>query len=184
MKVKALSLVAGAIALTLTATPFAVKAQTSFSSNRLVAQAQNPQTPKVGKKGFMQQLNLTPQQQSQIDAIKRETRAQMEAVLTPAQKAEIEALKAQRQSGQRPAAGQRQAGQRGQGGFARINLSDAQKTQMRQIMETSQQRIQAVLTPEQQAKLQELRENARSRWQQRRNNQGPQSRNLMQLRGR
>lgn len=175
MKVKALSLVAGAIALTLSATPFAVKAQSDFSSNRLVAQAQNPQTPKVGKRGLWQQLGLSAEQQSQIDAIKRETRTQMEAVLTQEQKNQIQAqLQArQAQRGQRQP-GQRQAGQRPKKGFGALNLTDAQKTQMKQIMQSSQQRIQAVLTTEQRAKLQELRQNQRARWQQRRSNQGQQ----------
>ncbi|MBW4565138.1 MAG: P pilus assembly/Cpx signaling pathway, periplasmic inhibitor/zinc-resistance associated protein [Mojavia pulchra JT2-VF2] len=186
MNLKKISLVAGAIALTLSATPFAVKAQTGFSSNRLVAQAQNTQTPnvKAPKKGLWRQLGLTDAQQSQIEAIRRETRTQMEAVLTQEQKNQLQeqlqarqAQRDQRQAGQQP--GQRpngrQAGERPNRGFARLNLTEAQKAQMKQIMESSQQRIQAVLTPEQRTKLQELRENARSRRQQRNSNQGPQS---------
>ncbi|OUL37445.1 P pilus assembly/Cpx signaling pathway, periplasmic inhibitor/zinc-resistance associated protein [Nostoc sp. T09] len=174
MKVKALSLVAGAIALTLTATPFAVKAQQGFSSNRLVAQAQNTQTPKARKNGIWQQLGLTDAQKSQIQAIRRDTRTQMEAVLTQEQRDQIkaqfqarQAQRGQRQAGQQP-------GQRPKGGFAALNLTEAQKAQMKQIMQSSQQKIQAVLTPEQQAKFQQLRENARARWQQRHSNQGTQ----------
>jgi Spy/CpxP family protein refolding chaperone len=168
MKVKALSLVAGAIALTLSATPFAVKAQPGFSSNRLVAQAQNPQTPKARKNAIWEQLGLTDSQKSQIEAIRRDTRTQMERVLTQEQKNQIQAQLQARQAGQ-------QSGQRSKKGFRGLNLTEAQKTQMKQIMESSQQKIQAVLTPAQQQKFQELRQNQRSRWQQRRSNQGPQS---------
>ncbi|BAY09303.1 Spy/CpxP family protein refolding chaperone [Calothrix sp. NIES-2098] len=170
MKVKALSLVAGAIALTLAATPFAVKAQSSFSSNKLVAQAQNTQTPKARKNAIWQQLGLTDAQKSQIEAIRRDTRTQMEGVLTQEQKDQIRAQFQARQAQRgQPQAGQ-QPGQRPKrGGFAALNLTDAQKTQMKQIMQSSQQKIQAVLTPEQRTKLQELRQNARARWEQRRN---------------
>lgn len=169
MKLKTLSLVAGAIALTLSATPFAVKAQPGFSANKLVAQAQNTQTPKARKNAIWEQLGLTDSQKSQIEAIRRDTRTQMEAVLTQEQKNQIQAQLQARQA-QR---GQRQAGQqpsqRPKKGFGALNLTDAQKTQMKQIMQSSQQKIQEVLTPEQRTKLQELRETARSRWQQRRN---------------
>ena len=105
MKLKALSLIAGAIALTLTATSFAVQAQTASSSPLLVAQ-----TPKK-QRGPWKNLNLTDAQKAQIQQIERNTRAQIEAVFTPEQKeklrAAFEARRAQREAGQRPT-GQRQ----------------------------------------------------------------------------
>ncbi|OUL21030.1 hypothetical protein [Nostoc sp. 106C] len=184
MKVKALSLVAGAIALTLAATPFAVKAQSGFSSHRLVAQATNGQVPH-NRKGPWAELGLTDTQKSQIQTIQRDTRNQIEQLIlqrvnfTQEQKDKLNELKAQRGQWQR---GQRQAGQqRGQGskrGFAALNLTEEQKNQLKQVMQSSevkqirqssQQKIQALLTPEQRTKLQQLRENARARWQQRRN---------------
>lgn len=162
MKLKTLSLIAGAIALTLTATSFAVQAEIS-SSPSLLAQTQ---TPKRGKKGPWQSLGLTEAQQAQIQQIQRNTRTQIEAVFTPEQKAKIqaamEARRAQRQAGERP--------QRGQGqwkNFAELNLTQAQKDQIRQIRESSKKQMEAVLTPEQQAKLQQLKETARQRRQQR-----------------
>lgn len=170
MKLKVLSLVAGAIALTLTATSFAVNAQTASPSPMLLAQTPHKE------RGPWKELGLTDAQKSQIEAIHRDSRTKTEAVLTPEQKAKLEtakkahraeweARKAQGQAGQ----GQRQPGQhRGgrKGGFADLNLSEAQKTEMRQIRESEKQQIQAVLTPEQRQKLEQFRQNAPSRRQQ------------------
>lgn len=154
MKLKALSLLAGAIALTLTATPLAVKAQTQSSSPLVVAQAK--------EKGPWQSLGLTDAQKNQIQQIRRNTRTQIEGVLTQEQKdklrAAYEARQAQRQAGQRPRMGKN---------FAELNLTEAQKTRIRQISESSKRQIEAVLTPEQQEKIRQFRENARQRRQQR-----------------
>ncbi|MEA5507818.1 P pilus assembly/Cpx signaling pathway, periplasmic inhibitor/zinc-resistance associated protein [Halotia wernerae UHCC 0503] len=158
MKLKSLSLIAGAIALTLTAIPFTVKAQTTSSSPVIVAQ-----TPRK-ERGFWQSLGLTDAQKAQMQSIRRDTRAKIEAILTPEQKAKLAAAKETRQA-------QRQAGQGqrpGKGkGWAELNLTEAQKTQMRQIRESSKQQMQALLTPEQQAKLKQFQENMRQRRQQR-----------------
>ncbi len=163
MKLKTLSLIAGAIALTLTTIPFAVQAETASSSPLLLAQ-----TPKK-ERGPWQELGLTDAQKNQIQAIHRNTRAQMEGILTPEQKAKLEAAKQARQAQRQAGQGQRQPGERrgSRNKFAELNLTEQQKTQMRQIRESSKQQIQAVLTPEQQAKLKQLQESARSRWQQR-----------------
>ncbi|BAZ33118.1 hypothetical protein NIES4074_56280 [Cylindrospermum sp. NIES-4074] len=159
MKLKALSFIAGAVALTLTAIPFAVQAQTAFSSPLLVAQAT--------KKGSWPKLNLTDAQKNQIKEIRRSTRTQIEAVLTPEQreklKAEYEARRGQRQQGQRP----RQEGQGRRQPFASLNLTEGQKAEIKKIMESSKQQIQAVYTPEQREQLKQFRENARARRQQR-----------------
>ncbi|MEH2153114.1 Spy/CpxP family protein refolding chaperone [Nostoc sp.] len=170
MKLKVLSLVAGAIALTLTATSFAVHAQTASPSPVLLAQ-----TPQK-ERGPWKDLNLTDAQKSQIQAIRRDSRTKFEAVLTPEQKAKLEAAKQARQAERqaRKAQGQTGQGQRqpGQhhggrkGNFADLNLTEAQKTQMRQIRESEKQQIQAVFTPEQRQKLEQFRQNAPSRRQQ------------------
>lgn len=160
MQLKPLSLLVGALALTLTASPFAVHAQTN-SSTPLIAQAQ--------KKGPWESLGLSNEQKSRIQQIMSNSRSQVEAVFTPEQKAKLEAARQSRQA-------QRQQGQRPQGSesrkiLAELNLTEAQKTRIRSIRESSRQQIQAVLTPEQRTKLQEIEANARQRWQQRRNNQ-------------
>ncbi|MBN3926600.1 P pilus assembly/Cpx signaling pathway, periplasmic inhibitor/zinc-resistance associated protein [Nostoc sp. NMS4] len=170
MKLKALSLVAGAIALTLTATSFAVHAQTASPSTVLLAQTPHKE------RGPWKDLGLTDTQNAQIETIRRDSRTKFEAVLTPEQKAKLEAAKqarraewqarkAQGQTGE----GQRQPGEhhgRKKGDFGDLNLSEAQKTQMRQIRESEKQQIQAVLTPEQRQKLEQFRQNAPSRGQQ------------------
>ena len=161
MKLKLLSLVAGAIALTLTATSFAVNAQTASPSPVLLAQ-----TPQK-ERGPWKELGLTDAQKTQIQAIKRDSRTKMEAVFTPEQKTKLEAAKQARQAQRQAGQGQRQPGQRqGKRGYADLNLSEAQKTQIRQIRVSEKQEIQAVLTPEQRQKLEQFRQNAPSRRQQ------------------
>ncbi|MEH1842444.1 MAG: P pilus assembly/Cpx signaling pathway, periplasmic inhibitor/zinc-resistance associated protein [Nostoc sp.] len=167
MKLKALSLVAGAIALTLTATSFAVDAQTASPSPVLLAQTLQKE------RGPWKELGLTDAQKTQIQAIRRDSRTKMEAVLTPEQKAKLEAAKqarraewqarkAQGQTGQ----GQRQPGQyhgRKKGDFADLNLSEIQKNQIKQIRQSEKQQIQAVFTPEQRQKLEQFRQNHQQR---------------------
>lgn len=159
MKLKTLSLIAGTLALTLIATPFAVQAE------------QNPSSPQPGKewqkKGQFQKLNLTPEQKAKMKEIGRSTRAQIEAVLTPEQKTKLQAAMAERKAQHQA---QRQQGQEGRGKkgniFASLNLTETQKNQIKQIRESSKQQMQAVLTPEQQAQMKQMRENMRSRRQQ------------------
>ncbi|MEH1925502.1 Spy/CpxP family protein refolding chaperone [Nostoc sp.] len=167
MKLKVLSLVAGAIALTLTATSFAVHAQTASPSPILLAQ-----TPQK-ERGPWKDLGLTDAQKTQIQTIRRDSRTKIEAVFTPEQKAKLEAAKqarraewearkAQGQTGQ----GQRQLGQhhgRKKGDFADLNLSEIQKNQIKQIRESEKQQIQAVFTPEQLQKIQQFRQNRQQR---------------------
>lgn len=161
MQLKPLSLLVGALALTLSATPFAVHAQTNSASAPVVAQA--------GKKGPWESLGLSNEQQTRIQQIMSNSRAQVEAVFTPEQRAKLQAARqarqAQRQQGQRPQAGQSRKI------MADLNLTDAQKTRIRSIRESTKQQIEAILTPEQRTRLQEMEANARQRWQQRRNNQ-------------
>ncbi|AFZ24069.1 P pilus assembly/Cpx signaling pathway, periplasmic inhibitor/zinc-resistance associated protein [Cylindrospermum stagnale PCC 7417] len=158
MKLKTLSFIAGAIALGLTAIPFAVEAQTASSSPLLIAQAKG--------RGPWQKLNLTDAQKSQLKQIRESTRAQIDQVLTAEQKAQLEKLKAERQAqrgqGQRP----QQRGERGKKGFAALNLSEDQKAQIKKIMESSKQQTQAVFTPEQLEQMKQFRENSRARRQQ------------------
>src|SRR4051812_31401636 len=105
MKLKALSLVAGAIALTLTATSFAVNAQTASPSPVLLAQ-----TPQR-ERGPWKDLGLTDTQKTQIQAIRRDSRAKFEAVLTPEQKAKLEAAKQARRAEWQARKAQGQTGQ-------------------------------------------------------------------------
>jgi periplasmic protein CpxP/Spy len=163
MKLKTLSLIAGTLALTVIATPFAVQAQSSTPS---------PQPGKeMREKGPFQKLNLTTEQKAKMKEIGRNTRTQIEAVLTLEQKTKLQAAMAQRkaeyQAQRQPGQGQRQERREKRGDiFASLNLTQAQKDQIKKIRESSKQQMQAVLTPEQQAQMKQMRENMRSRRQQ------------------
>ncbi|HEY9668134.1 MAG TPA: hypothetical protein V6C91_15085 [Coleofasciculaceae cyanobacterium] len=69
-----------------------------------------------------------------------------------------------------------QAQQR-QGKKARLNLTDAQKLQMREIKEQTRAQMQAILTPEQQQRLEALKQERQGQNAQGQNRQG--RRNLM-----
>ncbi len=156
MKLKTLSLLIATLALT--ATPFAVQAQQNAPTNK--------PTQEMWQKGSFQRLNLTPEQKVKMQEIGRSTRAQIETVLTPEQKAKLKAAmadaKAERQQGQRQG---RMKAKRDV--FASLNLTEAQKDQMKQIKQSSRQQMQALLTPEQKAQMKKFQEEMRSRRQQR-----------------
>lgn len=146
MKLKNVSLIVGAIALSLTATIPAVNAQTTSSS--LVAQA----PPQKGQ--FEQRLGLTDTQKSQIASIRRNTRAEMEKILTAEQREQIQTAMQNRQRG-------------GKRAFSSLNLTEEQKTRMREIKQSEKQQIEALLTDEQKQQWQKIREEKRARRQQR-----------------
>jgi Spy/CpxP family protein refolding chaperone len=52
------------------------------------------------------------------------------------------------------------------GAFAALNLTDEQKNQMRQVMQSQKTQIDAVLTPEQKQQLQKYQQERGSRRQQ------------------
>lgn len=141
MKLKKLSFLAGAVALTLTAIPFAAQASLNSSSTVTIAQAK--------KEGAWKGLNLTEAQKTQMQQIKQSTRAEMQRVLTPEQLQKLQAAKASRQ------------GKRG--GFADLNLTDAQKVELNRIKESKKSQMEAILTNEQKAQIQEMRQMRQNR---------------------
>ena len=169
MKLKSLSLVAGAIALTLTASPFVAKAQNTSGSTPSGVEAPH------NERGHLQKLNLSDKQKSQFDAIRSNTQKQIEAILTPEQlkkfQAEQQARQERRQQrlaqgqGQRPQ-GERPEGKRRGDRFADLNLTADQQSQIQKIIESSKQHIQQVLTPEQQQQIKQFRDNHHSHRQQ------------------
>lgn len=150
MKLKALSLIAGVVAVTLTTVPLSANAQMRFnrgSMNRAsFMTAQNQAKPGYG--GKFERLGLSDTQRTQIQAIMQEGRAAMANVLTPTQRQQLEAAK---QSGNK------------RGVWRELNLTEAQRTQMRQIKESQKQRINAVLTEEQRQQLAEMKGNRGNR---------------------
>ncbi|NET00911.1 MAG: P pilus assembly/Cpx signaling pathway, periplasmic inhibitor/zinc-resistance associated protein [Sphaerospermopsis sp. SIO1G2] len=153
MKIKTLSLIAAAFAVTLTATPF-------------IAQAQDAPAPQQGKeyrrKGAWKKLGLTEEQKTKIMAIRRDTRDKMLNVLTPTQKEQLKAEMEQRRSQALQGEG-RGRGKRKKHPFASLNLTDAQKNQMRAIKDSAKQQMKAILTPAQLEQIEQMRQNRRSR---------------------
>ncbi|MBW4569003.1 MAG: hypothetical protein KME31_13560 [Tolypothrix carrinoi HA7290-LM1] len=137
MKFKNLSLIAGAIALSLTAIPFSVKAETTSAAPVRLAQTQ-PTKPAQGG------IQLTPQQQTQIEQIRGNVRKQIEQVLTKDQRTQIQTAM--------------QSGKSGREAFQGLTFTPKQQTQLQQIMVSSQQQMEAVLTSDQKAELARLRQ--------------------------
>lgn len=156
MKIKLMPMLAGAIALSAVAAPFAVNAQVNLSGQQLLAQAQGQQRQQ--RQGKWAQLNLTPAQQEQMRQIKAEFRTQMQAILTPEQRAKLEAAKQNSQ-------GQNRQARRGV--MESLNLTDAQKAQMRELKQQQKSRMQAVLTAEQRQQLEQMQQEWKQRRQQR-----------------
>jgi periplasmic protein CpxP/Spy len=149
MKLKNLSLLIGAIASSLTATPFAVKAETNIKAPNQIAQTPKPAPAKPpAQPPANDPLQLTPPQIAQIDKIRAQTRADIEAILTPKQ---METLKTSLQNRQGVNAA-----------FAAMNLTQDQQKRMREAIESSQQKIANVLTPAQKERLIQLQQNRTS----------------------
>jgi len=155
MKRNAVYALAGAIVLAMPLVAVLGNA-TPSQADSVVAQAPagQDQNRRQGRQAIWEQLNLTEQQRSQIEAIRQAKRQEMEAVLTPEQRSQLEAA---RQSGNP------------RGAMRNLNLTEAQKTQLRQIRESGRQQMEAVLTPEQRQILESARQN---RQQNRPNRQG------------
>lgn len=86
-------------------------------------------------------LNLTADQSSKIEAIRTDTRSQIQAVLTPEQQTAVEGSGNHREA------------------WRQLNLSDAQRSQMQAIREASKIKIDAVLTAEQRQQLAQMHQN-------------------------
>ncbi|MDX2211919.1 MAG: Spy/CpxP family protein refolding chaperone [Oculatellaceae cyanobacterium bins.114] len=98
----------------------------------------------------LEELNLTPEQQTQLNQIRQNTRSELEALLTEDQRAQFRSTL---ESGN----GFREA-------IAAMNLSSEQQTQLRAIFQSAREQAATVLTDEQRQQVQEL---VRSRLQQR-----------------
>jgi periplasmic protein CpxP/Spy len=165
MKIKLMPMFAGAIALSVVATPFLVKAQ---------ANGPDPAQPtRAHHQGKWDNLNLSDQQKQQLEQIRKDTRTQIEAVFTPQQLEQLKAARQNHQPGQAPQPGQAHQGHRG-GFMASLNLSDAQKAKIKEIMQAQKSRMQAVFTPAQQQQLQQMHQQRQQMWQQRQQQQNNQ----------
>jgi Spy/CpxP family protein refolding chaperone len=107
------------------------------------APMERPMNRRGGELG--QKLNLTDAQKQQMRTIRQNTKQQIEAILTPEQRVQLQATMA---SGDR---------QSRRGVWQRLNLTDAQKQQMRTIRQNSRQQMLSILTPEQRATAEQFR---------------------------
>ncbi|AKG23880.1 hypothetical protein [Calothrix sp. 336/3] len=147
-----LSLVLATVALGCSAIAYPVKAENLSSSPLLIAQDYS------GKKSGMQDLGLSPEQKAKIKAIRQATREEIQKRLTPEQRQQWQTMKQNRQGGKKGE------------GWRSLNLSETQKTEIRQLMESQKSQINAVLTEEQRQKLEQSRQARRDRRQQNRPN--------------
>ncbi|MFQ3616578.1 MAG: hypothetical protein SNJ57_07330 [Cyanobacteriota bacterium] len=131
------------------------------------------------RSGPLERLNLTDAQRQQLQAIRENSRRQIEAVLTAEQRQQLETRRAEMERRREEFANltpeQRQQlrrDRRAQGGgpggpgrgprpapFADLNLTDSQRQQIRTIMENARTQSEAVLTQEQRQQLENLRPN-------------------------
>ncbi|MCV3213147.1 hypothetical protein OGM63_06345 [Plectonema radiosum NIES-515] len=147
MKFKNLSLIAGALtkcapscalALSLTAVPFSVKAEISKSAP--IQLAQNPPAKPPAQRG----IKLTPEQQTEFRKIDNGIRDQVKKLMTPQQLQQIQTAIDSGKS-------QREA-------FGAINFTPEQQAELQKIFITSQQQREALLTTDQKAQLARLRQ--------------------------
>ncbi|WP_353932025.1 P pilus assembly/Cpx signaling pathway, periplasmic inhibitor/zinc-resistance associated protein [Okeanomitos corallinicola TIOX110] len=157
MKVKTLSLIAAAFAVTLTATPFIAQAQEASPSRQ--------PGKEYRQKGGWEKLGLTEAQKNKIMEIRGNARAEMQKVFTTEQKEQLRAMMQERRN--EVSQGRKRGWKKN--AFAELNLTEAQKTKMQEIKESSKQQMEAVLTPAQLKQLQEMKQNRELRRQQRNN---------------
>lgn len=138
MQFKFIPVLASAIALSIATAPLVAKAEPNASAPQTIAQAQDR-----GARRF-EQLGLTQAQRDKMAEIRRNTRAQVEAVFTPEQRQQLEAARESRQK-------RREA-------MASLNLTPEQKTRLQQIRQSAKSQFDAVLTPEQRQKLQQMKQ--------------------------
>lgn len=138
LQIKLLPLLAGVVSLSFSAvTVLPAFAQT----NAPVAPTERPAYRKQNR------LNLTPEQQEKMRAIKQSSREQIDNILTAEQKAQLETAK---QNGENP----RQA-------FKSLNLTTEQRSQMQAIKRSTREQMDAVLTPEQRQQMQQYKQQRR-----------------------
>ena len=147
------------------------------SAQPVFSQSTNPTvSPQRGQINRTNFLNLTPEQQTQINQIRQNERSQIDAILTAEQKAQLQRERENRKSqageNQTPAT-PRQNEEMRRTPFASLNLTDEQRTQIETVHRAAMQQMETVLTPEQRQKLQEFQQQRQQRRQG--NSQTPQT---------
>lgn len=155
MNNKLISVLTGAVVLTIAAIPLAQTAVHAAPGEQLLAQARIERGQgKLGK------LNLTKDQLAQMRQIHQQTRQEIENVLDRKQREQYKAAMENRQRGMRSrGVGAQNGSMRQQGGqqniLSELNLTSDQQTRIQEIMRSSRSRINAVLTDEQRREIQQ-----------------------------
>jgi periplasmic protein CpxP/Spy len=113
-------------------------------------------------------LNLTSDQQAQMEQIHQNARSQIDNILTAEQKAQLESARENRGT-------PRRGENRGMPGrrFDSLNLTDEQRSQIESVRNTAREQMDAILTDEQRQQMEEHRQQRQDRPQP--NPQGTQS---------
>ena len=135
MKIKFLPLLAGVAALTLIAAPMVVNAQRS----NLLAQ---------GPHKVFSNLNLTSEQETQLEQIRNNTDSQIAGILNPEQQQLFKSIQTQREQLHEA--------------MMALNLTAEQKEQMHSIKESAREQMDSVLTNEQRQQLHQERQSNRN----------------------
>jgi periplasmic protein CpxP/Spy len=152
-------LLASAIVLPLSlAMTLPVLAQTTNTPSALAQADRMPRHSRL--------LNLTSEQQAQMEEIHQNARSQIDAILTSEQKAQLETVRESRQQARR-SPGERPEGRRGRGdrGLEALNLTADQRTQIEAIRNDTREQVAAILTPEQLQQLEQHRQEHEQRRQ-------------------
>ncbi|MEA5596314.1 hypothetical protein [Rivularia sp. UHCC 0363] len=142
MKLKKLSLFAGAIAVAFSITPLAANAQVNSNNAPKISQARPQSAP---------ELKLSQQQINKINQIRSSTRDKIQNVLTKEQRQQIQS--------------DLQAGKQPQQVFASIQFTKQQEAQLQTIMVGSQKEMEGVLDAQQKKTLEAWRAAQRSQTQ-------------------
>jgi Spy/CpxP family protein refolding chaperone len=84
-------------------------------------------------------LNLTPEQKTKVEALRAATKTQLDAVLTPEQRQKHAQIEAQHQANKQDGNG--------------LNLTVEQKAKIKTIRDANKEQFKAILTPAQQAQM-------------------------------
>lgn len=155
MKNQLISVLTGAIVLTVAAIPLAQTAVQAAPGQQLLAQARTERG-----QGRLGKLNLTKDQLAQMRQIHQQTRQAIENVLDRKQREQYQAAMEDRKNDRRGGgigAPNNSMQQRGgqQSILSQLNLTADQTTRIQEIMRASRNRLNAVLTEEQKRQIQQ-----------------------------
>lgn len=166
MKLHLIPVLAGSVLLAAAVASLTPEAVQALPQQQLLAQATTQQ-----RQIRLASLNLTPKQTAQMQRIHQETRQRIEAVLTPQQLQQYNAALQPPRSEIQSSAGTQNAvlpqpGRR-QNILATLNLTQEQKNRIREIMQSSRRRMNALLTAAQRSLLQQIQSTQRNQAQSR-----------------